>query len=136
MYFCLGYRSEVKETRIFYFFEFDVLDAHRIFIELKKVKVDGLKVRQDNRALIVGPSSITLWMMFARVKWLKDQFFLMLDIAKLMSVQDQDADNRISDPTDLAAKLPSNPILIMSDISDMVSKRWRTCICKDCSLLI
>ena len=84
------------------------------------MKAEGLKVRQDNQLLIFSPSSITPWTMFARVRWLKDQFFLMLDIAKLRSVQYQDADNRISDPKDLAAKLPSNPILIMSD---MVSKR-------------
>ena len=55
----------------------------------------------------------------------------MLDIAKLKSIQYQDADNRISNPTDLAAKLPSNLILIMLD---MVRKRWRAGICKDCSL--
>ena len=60
--------------------------------------------------------------MFSRVRWLKHQYFLMLDIAKLRSIQYQDADNRISNPTDLAAKLPSNLILIMSG---MVRKRWR-----------
>ena len=58
----------------------------------------------------------------------------MLDIAKLRSMQYQDADNRISNPTDLAAKLPSNLILI---ILDMVRKRWHAgIICKDCSLQI
>ena len=58
----------------------------------------------------------------------------MLDcIAKLRSIQYQDADNRISNPTDLAAKLPSNLILIMLD---MVRMRWRAGICKDCSLQI
>ena len=60
--------------------------------------------------------------MFTRVRWLKDQFFLMIDIAKLRSMPYHDADNRISNPTDLAAKLPSNLILIMFD---MVHKRWR-----------
>ena len=110
-----------------------MLDALRIVIELKKVKADGLKVRQCNQALIVGPAPIIPWMMFSRVRWLKHQFFLMLDIAKLRSFQYQDADNTISDPTDLAAKLPSNLILIMSD---MVRKRWRAGICKDCSLQI
>ena len=54
VYLCLGHRSEVKEARIFHFLEFDMVDALRI--ELKKVKADGLKVRQDNRAPIVGPS--------------------------------------------------------------------------------
>ena len=58
----------MKEARIFHFLEFDMLDALRIVIELKKVKADGLKVRQDNRAPIVGPSSITPWMMFSRLK--------------------------------------------------------------------
>ena len=110
-----------------------MVDALRIVIELKKVKADGLKVRQYNRAPIVVPSSITPWMMFSRVRRLKHQFFLMLDIAKLRSFQYQDADNTISDPTDLAAKLPSNLIFIMSD---MVRKRWRTGLCKDCSLQI
>ena len=104
-----------------------------LFMELKKAKAHGLKVRQDNLALIVGPSSIPPWMMFARVRWLKHQFFMMLDIAKLRSIQDQDADNRISDPTDLAAKLPSNLIFVMLDI---VCKRWPAGICKDCSLQI
>ena len=90
-----------------------MLDALRIVIELKKVKADDLKGRQDTRAPIVGPSSINPWMMFSRVGWLKHQFFLMLGIAKLRSIQYQDADNRISNPTDLAAKLPSknDPIL-------------------------
>ena len=74
VYFCLGYRSKVKEARILPFFEFDMLDALQITIKLKKVKDDGLKVRQDNQALIVGPSSIinpleSAWMMFARVRW-------------------------------------------------------------------
>ena len=45
-----------------------MLYALRIVIKLKKVKADGLKVRQDNLALIVGPSSITPWIMFSRVK--------------------------------------------------------------------
>ena len=72
-------------------------------------------------------------MMFSRVRWLKNQSFLMLDIAKLRSIQYQDADNRISNPTDLAAKLPSHLIFIMLD---MIRKRWRTGICKDCSLQI
>ena len=110
-----------------------MVNALRIVIKLKKVKADGLKVRQDNRAPIVVPSSITPWMMFSRVRWLKHQFFLMLDIAKLRSFQYQDADNTISDPTDLAAKLPSNLIFIMLD---MVCKRWRAGICKDSSLQI
>ena len=64
-----------------------MLDALQIVIELKTVKADGLKVRQGNQALIVGPSSKTPCTMFARVRWLKDQFFLMLDIAKLRSIQ-------------------------------------------------
>ena len=82
----------MKEARLVHFFEFDMLDALRAVIELIKVKTAGLKVTQDNRAPIVGPSSITPWMMFSRVKWLKHQFFLMLDIAKLRSMQYQDAD--------------------------------------------
>ena len=68
----------------------------------EKVKADDLKVRQDIRAPIVGPSSITPWMMFSRARWLKHQFFLMLDIAKLRSIQYQNADIRISNPTDQA----------------------------------
>ena len=108
-----------------------MLDALRIVIKLKKAKADDLKVRHDNRAPIVGPPSTTPRTMFVRVRWLKDQFFLMLDIAKIRSIQYQDADNWISDPTDLAAKLPSNLILVM-----MVHKRWRAYICKDCSLQI
>ena len=52
---------------------------------------------------------------------------IILDIAKLRT------NNRISNPTDLAAKIPSNQILIMSD---MFTKRWRAGICKDCSLQI
>ena len=85
-----------------------MLDALRIVIKLKKVKADDLKVRQDNRAPIVGPSSITPWMMFSRVGWLKNHFFLMLRIAKLRSIQYQDADNRISDPTDSKTSLQSD----------------------------
>ena len=50
----------MKEARIFHFLEFDMVDALRIVIELKKVKADGLKVRQGNQAPIVGPSTITL----------------------------------------------------------------------------
>ena len=86
-------------------------------------------------APIVGPSSITPWMMFARVRWMKGQFFLMLDFAKLsrLQYQPEDANNRISNSTDLAAKLLSNLILIMSD---MVRKRWCAGICKDSSLQI
>jgi len=54
VYFCLGYRSEVKEARIFHFLEFDMVDALRIVIKLKKVKADGLKVRQ-RRLLFLLP---------------------------------------------------------------------------------
>jgi hypothetical protein len=82
----------VKEARFFHFFEFDMLDALRAVIELQKVRTAGLKVTQDNRAPIVGPSSITPYMTFARASWSKEQFFLMLDIAKLRSMQYQDAD--------------------------------------------
>jgi hypothetical protein len=57
-----------------------------------KVKTAGLKVTQDSRAPIVGPSSITPSMMLARASWSKEQFFLMFDIAKLRSMQYQDAD--------------------------------------------
>ena len=64
MYFCLGYRSEVKEARIFHFLEFDLLDQY------------------------------------------------------------QNTDNRISDPTDLAAKLPSNLIVIMLDMVRKRFSRW------------
>ena len=71
--------------------------------------------------------------MFSRVGWLEHQFFLMLGIAKLRIIQYQDTDNRISDQTDLAAKLLSNLIFI---VLDMVRKRWRAGICKDCSLQI
>ena len=57
MYFCLGFRSEVKEARIFHFLEFDKVNALsialQIVIKLKKVMADGLKVRQDNRAPMV-----------------------------------------------------------------------------------
>ena len=66
--------------------------------------------------------------MFTRVRWLKDQFFLMLDIGKLRSIQYQGADNMISNPTDLAAELPLLP--------PMVRKCWRAGISKDCSLQI
>ena len=69
-----------------------MLDALRAVIELKKVKTAGLKVTQDNQAPIVGPSSIAPLMTFARASWSKEQFFLMLDIAKLRSMQYQDAD--------------------------------------------
>jgi hypothetical protein len=82
----------VKEARFFHFIEFDMLDALRAVIELIKVKTAGLKVTQDNRAPIVGPSSIAPSMTFARASWSKEQFFLMLDIAKLRSMQYQDAD--------------------------------------------
>jgi hypothetical protein len=44
----------------------------------------------------------------------------MFDTAKLRSIQYQDAENWISNPTDLE-ELPSNLILIMSD---MVHERW------------
>ena len=62
-----------------------MVDALRIVIKLKKVKADGLKLSKITKrqlTAIVGPSSITPWMMFSRVRWLKHQFFLMLDIAK------------------------------------------------------
>ena len=64
----------------------------------------------------------------------------MLGIAKLRSIQYQDANNRISNPTDLAAKLPSNESNLIFIMLDMVSKRWRAGICnltaKTAALLI
>ena len=83
------------------------------------MKTAGLKVRQD--------PSANCWPFFhnplddvSKSQMVERSFFLMLDIAKLRSIQYQDTDIRISDPTDLAAKLPSNLILIMLD---MVRKR-------------
>ena len=78
--------------------------------------------------------------MFARVRWLKDQFFLMPDItklSKLRSVQDHDAHNRISNPTDLAAKLPSNLILIMlASVDAQVSAKTDLCKSKGSHVLL
>ena len=70
-----------------------MVDALRIVTKLKKVKADGLKVRQGNQAPIVGPSSITPWMVFSRVGWFEHQFFLMLEIAKRRSIQYQGAES-------------------------------------------
>ena len=52
-----------------------MLDALGIVIELKNVKADDLKVSQDNPAPIVGPSSITPLMMFAREMVERPVFF-------------------------------------------------------------
>ena len=95
------------------------------------MKADGLKVRQDNRdcwCFFHNPLDDVIKSQMVETPVFSDAY-----VAKLRSIQYQDADNRISNPTDLAAKLPSNLILNMSD---MVSKRWRTGICKDCSLQI
>ena len=70
--------------------------------------------------------------MLARVRSLK-AVFLMLNIAKLMSIQYQEADSWVRDPTDLTAKVASNLILFMIDI---VLKCWRADICKGCSLQV
>ena len=71
------------------------------------------------------------WYWYESVR-IKFQYVHYTSLMKLRSVQYQDADNRISNPTDLAAKLPSNLIFI---ILDMVHKRWRavsakTALCK------
>ena len=59
----------------------------------------------------------------------------MLDIAKL-SLAGADADNRISNLTDLAAKLPSNLILIMIESIPSVDSHIyaKTALCKSKNL--
>ena len=52
-----------------------MLDALGVVIKLIKVKTAGLKVTQNNRAPIVGASSIIPLMMFARASWSNEPFF-------------------------------------------------------------
>ena len=85
--------------------------------KLKKVRTASLKVTQDiNCVPVVRHSSITDWMIFARVSLLKDPVFLMLDIAKLRSMQYQDADNWISDPEDLVARMLFRPCKLVPNL--------------------
>ena len=79
-------------------------------------------VTQDNRAPIVGSHSITPWMMLTSFRMSKESFFRTLNIEKRRSIQFEDADNQVSDPTDLGEKLDYN---LFNIITDIVRKCWR-----------
>jgi len=96
--------------------------THHRVIDLQKVISDCFMVTQDNRAPIVGPHSITPWMMLTSFRMSKESFFRTLNIEKRRSIQFEDADNQVSDPTDLGEKLDYN---LFNIITDIVRKCWR-----------
>ena len=104
--------------------------THHRVIDLQKVISDCFMVTQDNRAPIVGSHSITPWMMLTSFRMSKESFFRTLNIEKRRSIQFEDADNQVSDPTDLGEKLDYN---LFNIITDIVRKCWRAEIWKDCA---
>lgn len=87
---------------------------------LLKVITGGLKVMQQNRAPVVGPSYQKGEPLFPQIGWLKLPFFSMLNIGELRSMQYWDAHNQVSDPTEQRANCMSN---LFFDMIDTVSKR-------------
>ena len=81
-------------------------------------------VTQDNRAPIVGPYSIMPWMMLPSFRMSKESFFRTLNIEQRRSIrfEPEDADNQISDLTEVAKSLDDNLFHIITDI---VRKCWR-----------
>ena len=97
---------------------------HRV-IDLQKVISDCFMVTQDNRAPIVGPYSITPWMMLPSFRMSNESFFQTLNIeqrTERRSIRFEDADNQVSDPTDLGENLDYN---LFNIITDIVCKCWR-----------
>jgi hypothetical protein len=92
----------------------------RAVIALQKVITGGLKVMQQNRAPVVGPSYQKGEPLFPQIGWLKLPFFSMLNIGELRSMQYWDAHNQVSDPTEQRANCMSN---LFFDMIDTVSKR-------------
>ena len=100
----------------------DTRPALHLVINLQKVISDCFMVTQDNLAPIVGPYSITPCVMFPSFRMSKESFFRTLNIEKRRSVRFEDADNHVSDPTDLGENLDYN---LFNIIKDIVPKCWR-----------
>ena len=85
---------------------------------------DCFMVTQDNRALIVAPYSIMPWMMLPSFRMSKESFFRTFNIEQRRpgSILFEDADNQVSDQTDLGENLDYNLFKIITDI---VRKCWR-----------
>jgi len=77
---------------------------------------DCFMVTQDNRAPIVGTHLKTPWMMLTSFRMSKESFFRTLNIEKRRSIQFEDSDNQVSDPTDLAVKPDVNRFRITMGI--------------------
>ena len=88
---------------------------HRL-MDLKKVISDCSMVTQDNRAPIVGPCSITPWIMLPCFGLSKESFLSTLNIEQRRSIRFEDADIQVSDPTDLAENLDYSLFNIITDI--------------------
>ena len=56
---------------------------------------------------IVSTSSITHWMMLASFRMSKESLFRKCDVVRLRSIENEDSDDRVSNPTDLAIKFIS-----------------------------
>ena len=77
---------------------------------------DNFKVKQDTTVPIVFTSSITHWIILASTRMSKESLFRKFDVVKLRSFENEDSDNRVSDPTDPAVKFIS-----ISSISSQTS---------------
>ena len=73
-------------------------------------------ITQDIRAPFDVTCSIPCWMMLTTIRLSKISFFRKCDTAMLRSMQIQDPDNQVSDPTDLAVKPDVNRFRIMMGI--------------------
>ena len=76
-----------------------------MILDPPKVKTQCLLIAQDISALFDVPCFLPRWMILASTRMWKTSLFWTNDIVKLGSMQFQDPENGVSDPTDLAKNL-------------------------------
>ena len=113
VYLCIRHQFLAKEIHSHHFFDV----RHQIgSLTSKSSKNECWLITQDIRALFDVTCSIPCWMMLTTIRLSKISFFRKCDTAMLRSMQIQDPDNQVSDPTDLAVKPDVNRFRIMMGI--------------------
>jgi len=96
-------------------------------LDLHKFENECRLITQDIREPFDVTCSIPCWMMLTTIKLSKISFFRRCDTAMLRSMQIQDPDNRVSDPTDLMSFDSESWWALLSSASALGSEEAALC---------
>ena len=116
VYLCIRHQFLAKEIHSHHFFDVCHCSTPNRVLDLQKFENGCRLITQDIRAPFDVTCSIPCWMMLTTIRLSKISFFRKCDTAMLRSMQIQDPDNQVSDPTDLAVKPDVNRFRIMMGI--------------------